>query len=52
MATIHGKKILDEQIRLTDPDYVIFVPRQIEGESDNVHLYVICHKGYGGLLAF
>ena len=52
MATIHDKKILDEQMSLTSPDYVMFVPRQIEGESDNVHLYVIEHEGYGGLLAF
>ena len=52
MATIHDKKILDEQMSLTGPDYVMFIPRQIEGESDNVHLYVVEHEGYGGLLAF
>ena len=52
MATIHGKEILDAQMRLTAPDYVMFVPSRVEGESDNVHLYVIDHEGYGGLLAF
>ena len=52
MATIHDKAILDRQMALTNPDRVLFVPSQIEGESDNVHLYVIEHEGYGGLLAF
>ena len=52
MATIHDKAILDRQMALTNPDHVLFVPSQIEGESDNVHLYVIEHEGYGGLLAF
>lgn len=52
MATIHDRKTLEEQMALTSPDYVMFVPRQTEGESDNVHLYVVEHEGYGGLLAF
>ena len=52
MATIHSDKHLAEQIRLTNPDYVMFVPKQLEWESDNVHLYVVEHEKYGGLLAF
>lgn len=37
---------------LTNPDYVMFVPKRVESESDNVHLYVVEHEKYGGLLAF
>lgn len=52
MATIHSKEYLDKQMALTDPDYVMFIPDQLEWESDNVHLYVVEHEKYGGLLAF
>lgn len=52
MATIHSKEYLKEQIKLTNPDYVMFIPNQLEWESDNVHLYVVEHEKYDGLLAF
>lgn len=52
MATIHDKNFIDRQIAITKPDHVLFIPRQVEGESDNVHLYVVEHEEYGGLLAF
>lgn len=52
MATIHSREFLSEQIKLTNPDYVMFIPEQLEWESDNVHLYVVEHEKYGGLLAF
>ncbi len=52
MATVHSPEHLKEQIKLTKPDYVMFVPKQLEWESDNVHLYVVEHEKYGGLLAF
>ncbi len=52
MFTIHDKKHIEEQIAITSPDYVMFVPEQLEWESDNVHLYVVEHEKYGGLLAF
>ena len=52
MITVHSEEHLKKQIRLTNPDYVMFVPKQLEWESDNVHLYVVEHEGYGGLLAF
>ncbi len=52
MITFHEPKLLKEQLSLTNPDYVMFVPRQVENESDNVHLYVVEHEGSGKLLAF
>lgn len=52
MATIHSEQYLKEQMKITNPDYVMFVPKQLEWESDNVHLYVVEHKKYGGMLAF
>lgn len=50
--TIHDRKYLMEQMKITKPDHVMFIPKQLEWESDNVHLYVVEHKKYGGLLAF
>ena len=52
MATIHSEEHIREQIKITSPDHVMFVPKQLEWESDNVHLYVVEHEKYGGLLAF
>lgn len=52
MATVHDPNFLAAQMSLTKPDHVIFVPQQVESESDNVHLYVIEHKAFNGLLAF
>ena len=52
MAKIHSAEHLKEQIAITKPDHVMFVPKQLEWESDNVHLYVVEHKKYGGMLAF
>jgi len=52
MAHIHNPEYLKSQMKLTSPDYVMFVPKQLEWESDNVHLYVVEHEKYGGLLAF
>ena len=52
MATVHDPKFIAEQMALTNPDYVMFVPKRVESESDNVHLYVVEHEQYGGLLAF
>lgn len=52
MAMIYDGKYIEAQKQLTKPDYVMFVPKQLEGESDNVHLYVVEHEKYGGLLAF
>ena len=52
MFTVHSEEHLKKQIQLTHPDYVMFVPKILEWESDNVHLYVVEHKQFGGLLAF
>ena len=52
MATFHDPEFIKQQLSYTKPDYIMFVPRQVEGESDNVHLYVVEHETYGGLLAF
>ena len=52
MATVHDKDFIDTQIKITSPDHIMFVPKQLEWESDNVHLYVVEHEKYGGLLAF
>ena len=52
MATVHSKEYLQKQLALTNPNYVMFIPEQLEWESDNVHLYVVEHEKYDGLLAF
>ena len=52
MYKIHDTGFLKEQMAITSPDRVMFVPKQLEWESDNVHLYVVEHEKYGGLLAF
>ena len=49
---IHNVEHLKEQLSLTSPDYVMYVPSQREFESDNVHLYIIDHEKFGGLIAF
>jgi len=49
---IHDPKHLQEQLQLTHPDFVMYVPTQREYESDNVHLYVVEHNKFGGLIAF
>lgn len=50
--TIHDPKHLQEQIQFTKPDFVMYVPYQKEYESDNVHLYVVEHEKFGGMIAF
>lgn len=52
MAEFYDLALIEEQIKLTIPDYRLFVPKQTEYDTNNVHLYVTEHKQYGGLLAF
>lgn len=49
---MHEQKILDRHITFTDPDYVMYVPKYKDYESDNVHLHVVDHPQFGGLIAF
>ena len=49
---MHDKKLLEKHIKFTDPDYVMFVPKYKDYESDNVHLHVVDHAQFGGLIAF
>ncbi len=52
MATLHKIDFIKEQIQITAPDHVLFIPRQREYESDNVHLYVVENKKIDSLIAF
>ena len=38
---MHEQKILDRHITFTNPDYVMYVPKYKDYESDNVHLHVV-----------
>lgn len=49
---IHDPKHMQEQLSLTNPDFVMYVPKYKEYQSDNVHLYVVQHEKFGGLIAF
>lgn len=49
---MHEQKILDRHITFTNPDYVMYVPKYKDYESDNVHLHVVDHPQFGGLIAF
>ena len=49
---MHDPKVLQRHITFTQPEYVLFVPKQKAFESDNVHLHVIDHPQFGGLIAF
>ena len=49
---MHDQKILDRHITFTNPDYVMYVPKYKDYESDNVHLHVVDHPQFGGLIAF
>ena len=49
---MHEQHILDRHIAFTNPDYVMYVPKYKDYESDNVHLHVVDHPQFGGLIAF
>ena len=49
---MHEQKILDRHITFTNPDYVMYIPKYKDYESDNVHLHVVDHPQFGGLIAF
>jgi hypothetical protein len=49
---MHDEKLLRRHITFTEPDYVMYVPRYKDYESDNVHLHVVDHPQFGGLIAF
>lgn len=49
---MYEQKLLDRHITFTNPDDVMFVPKYKNYESDNVHLHVVDHPQFGGLIAF
>ena len=49
---MYDQKKLARHLAFTEPDYVLYVPKYKDYESDNVHLHVVDHAGYGGLIAF
>lgn len=49
---MHDIHTLNRHITFTDPKYVMYVPRHKDYESDNVHLHVVDHPQFGGLIAF
>lgn len=49
---MHDPEILQHQIRFTEPEYVMYIPKYKDYESDNVHLHVVDHPQFGGLIAF
>jgi hypothetical protein len=49
---MHDPEILQHQIRFTAPEYVMYIPKYKDYESDNVHLHVVDHPQFGGLIAF
>lgn len=48
---MYDQPILEEQVRMTEPDYRLFIPRQRDWESDNEHIHVFLHEQFGGLIA-
>jgi len=52
MAELQDRSLIEEQIKFTDPDYRLYVPTSTEYDNNNVHLYVVEHEKYGGLIAF
>lgn len=49
---MHDRKHLEHQLTFTNPDYVMYIPKFKDYESDNVHLHVVDHPQFGGLMAF
>lgn len=49
---MHDQKLLERHLKFSNPDYVLYVPKNEDYESDNVHLHVVDHKQFGGLIAF
>lgn len=49
---MYTQEFLDRHIAYSDPEYVLYVPRYKDYESDNVHLHVVDHPQFGGLIAF
>jgi hypothetical protein len=49
---MHDRELLERHLKFSDPDYVLYVPKNEDYESDNVHLHVVDHKQFGGLIAF
>ncbi|MDD6799609.1 MAG: sialidase family protein [Firmicutes bacterium] len=39
-------------MKQTNPDYTLYIPSKLDYEGDNVHLHVITHPKYDGLIAF
>ena len=52
MAELQDRTLIEEQIQFTNPDYRLYVPISTEYDNNNVHLYVVEHEKYGGLIAF
>lgn len=48
----YDPEIIRSERARTNPDYILYTPEFREYESDNVHLHVVYHKQYGGLIAF
>ena len=52
MAELQDRVLIEEQIKFTNPDYRLYVPKSTEYDNNNVHLYVAEHEKFGGLIAF
>ena len=50
MAELKDITFIENQIKFTDPDYRLYVPKNTEYEYNNVHLYVVEHSRSGMLL--
>lgn len=48
----YNTEIIKSERARTAPDYILYTPTFREYESDNVHLHVVYHKQYDGLIAF
>ena len=48
---LFDEEVMQREIRRTNPDFVLFSPKQSGYEDDNVHLHVVRHEQFGGLIA-
>ena len=48
---LFDQEVLKREMRRTEPDFVLFSPKQTGYEDDNVHLHVVRHEKSGQLIA-
>jgi hypothetical protein len=52
MAEFYDDELIEKQMSFTSPDYCLYIPKSMEYDHNNVHLYVVEHTHCGELLAF